>query len=154
MLEEFKDFLVNAMLPKISFILKGRVTHISLKNTSEKHYTHFLGELAGFEDVYFGISPLVDSPEEYRAYMGYIEIMNGNSEDLEPVPSIRGFIKKDIAFFESLSKMAIESKNSMVLTIDFDPSAIRNLRNTPTENILNMKLPIKTIEISQRVSFV
>jgi hypothetical protein len=160
MLEEFRDHLINSILPYICFVLKERVNRIDLTNTSKKHRIYFLCELLGFEDVYAGLNPLDSVTEEYRDHLGYIEILNGNSEELEPMQIVRGFIKQDIAFFESLSKMAIESrllnpKNSMMaLTIHFDPSAIRELRNIPAENLLNMKLPIKTIEISQRLSFI
>lgn len=158
MLEEFRDHLVNSVFPYICFVLKERVASISLKNMLEKRHTYFLGELAGFEGVYFGINPLASSTEEYRDYLGYIEILNGNLEKDEPAPGIRGFIREDTTFFESLSKMAIESRllnpnELMGLTIHFDPSVIRDLRNTPAENLLNMKLPIKTIEIEQRLSF-
>jgi len=156
MLEEFRDYLINRLIPWICFVLKEKVNWIYLTNTSEKRRIYFLGELSGFEGVYFGLSSLESSIEEYQDYMGYIEILNGNSEDGEPVPMIRGFIKQDNAFFESLSKIAIESRllnpnNLMALIIQVDPSG---LKGVPVENIINMKLPIKNVEISQRVSFV
>ena len=156
MLEEFRNHLVNRLIPWICFVLKERVNWIYLTNTSKKYHTYLLCELVGFEDVYSGLSPLESSTEEYRDYLGYIEILNGNSEENEPVPMIRGYIKQDIAFFESLSKMAIESRllnpnNLLALTIQVDPSGLKSI---PAENILNMKLPIINIEISQRLSFV
>jgi hypothetical protein len=156
MLEEFRDHLVNSLLPYIRFVIKERVNRIYLTNTLHKYHSYFIGELAGFEDVYCGLSSLDNLIEEYRDYMGYIEILNGNSERDEPVPMVRGFIKKDITFFESVSKMAIESRllnpnNLMNLIIGVNPSGLKNI---PAENILNIKLPITTIEIAQLLSFV
>jgi hypothetical protein len=88
--------------------------------------------------------------------MVYIEILNGNLEGGEYVPLIRGFIKKDIAFFESVSKMAIESrilnqKRLIALNISVDAS---NLKDIPAESMLNIKLPIRSVSIFRRDSFV
>ncbi len=158
MLEEFKSYLINSVVPYICFVLKERVNRIDLTNTSKRHSIYFLCELVDYEDVFAGLIPLDSLTEEYRDHLGYVEILNGNSEELKPMPIVRGFSKQDIAFFESLSKMAIESrllnpKSMTALIIHLDPSAIRELRSIPAENLLNIKLPIKTIEIEQRLSF-
>jgi hypothetical protein len=81
--------------------------------------------------------------------------LNGKSNEDVDVPMIKGFIKKDISFFESISKLAVESRmlnsNKLIaLGIRVDVSGLKE--NTPTENILNMKLPIKSIQISNRIS--
>jgi len=156
MLEEFRDYLVKSILPSILFVIKEKVNRIYLTNTKHTYHSYFLGELAGFEDVYCGIASLDSLIEEYQGYIGYIEILNGNSERGEPVPMVRVVINKDITFFESLSKMAIESRllnpnNLMELIIGVDPSGLKGI---PAENILNIKLPIKYIEIAQLISFV
>jgi hypothetical protein len=158
MLKEFRDLLLNMPVPEINFVVKERSTWISLTNMSEKQHIHFLGGLLGFKDVYFGLGSLESSTGEYPDYMGYIEILNGFlPEEQEHVPLIRGFIKKDIAFFGSVSKMLVESRilNSnkllMTLGIHVDRSGFEDIL---TKNILNMKLPIETVKINQRVSFV
>jgi len=156
MLKEFRDHLVYLPVPEFCFLIKERVNWITVTNISEEHNSYFLCRLLGYEDVYCGLSSLDSLPEEYQDYVGYIEILNGRSEDGEPVPLIRGFIKKGITFFESVSKMVIESRilnsNKLVaLKIRVDGSGLKE--DTRPENILNMKLPIKSIEISRRVSF-
>jgi len=160
MLQHFKDSLVNSLLPEIYLVLKRVERHMYLTNTSKNYHSGCLCELVGFEfkNVGFGLNPLDSSAEEYRDYLGYIEILDGYAEG-EPAPIMRGFIKQDVTFFESLCKMAIECrllnpKSLVALTINLDPSAIRDLKNTPTEKILNMKLPIRSIEISHELSFV
>jgi hypothetical protein len=155
MLEKFRDLLVKRLdYPLICFNIKGRVIVTSLTNMSLKYRIHFLGESKEFEDVSFGLNPLDSSTEEYRDYLGYIDILNGESE-----PLMRGFIKKNMAFFESVSKMAIESKilNSkklITVSIEIDVSGLSDLKDIPVENILNMKLPIKSISVAQQDSFV
>ena len=156
MLKEFRDHLLYSVSGDFKFVIKEKSTWVSLTNMSEKHCISFLGELIGFEDVYFGLNALESSTEEYRDYMGYIEILNGNLEGGESVPLIRGFIKKDIAFFESVSKMAIESrilnqKRLIALNISVDAS---NLKDIPAESMLNIKLPIRSVSIFQRDSLV
>lgn len=156
MLKEFRNLLLYAPVPEINFVIKDRLTWVSLTNMSEKHSISFSGKLLGFKDVYMGLNALESSTEEYRDYIGYIEILNGNLEDGDSVPLIRGFIKKDVAFLESVSKMAIESrilnpKRLIALNIHVDAL---NLKDIPTENMLNIKLPIKSVSIFQRDSFV
>ncbi|MGD0340040.1 MAG: hypothetical protein ABSB78_14770 [Bacteroidota bacterium] len=157
MLKEFRNLLLYMPVPEINFVIKERSTWVSLTNMSEKHSISFLGESIGFEDVYIGLNALESSTEEYRDYMGYIEILNGVlPEEQGDVPLIRVIIKKDIAFFESLSKMAIESrilnqKRLIALNIQIDAS---NLKDIPAESMLNIKLPIRSVSIFQRDSFV
>ncbi len=158
MLKEFINLLLYMPGPEINFVIKERVNWITLTNISAEYHSSFRGGLLGFKDVYCGLSSLDSLPEEYQDYMGYIEILNGMSEDGEPVPLIRGFIKKDITFFESVSKMVIESRilNSnelMVLGIRVNVSEFKK-DAPPAENILNMKLPIESIQIFKRISFV
>lgn len=156
MLKEFREHLLYSISGDFGFVIKEKSTWVSLTNMSEDHRISFLGELIGFEDVYVGLNALESSTEEYRDYMGYIEILNGNLGGDESVPLIRVFIKKDIAFFESVSKMAIESrilnpKRLIALDIQVDAS---NLKDIPAESMLNIKLPIESESIFQRDSFV
>jgi hypothetical protein len=156
MLKEFREHLLYSISGDFGFVIKEKSTWVSLTNMSEEHRISFLGELIGFEDVYVGLNALESSTEEYRDYMGYIEILNGNLGGDESVPLIRVFIKKDIAFFESVSKMAIESrilnpKRLIALDIQVDAS---NLKDIPAESMLNIKLPIESESIFQRDSFV
>ena len=156
MLKEFRDELLYSAFGDVSFVIKEKLASISFTNTSEEHRISFLGGLIGFEDVYIGLNALESSTEEYRDYMGYIEILNGTLGIGEPVPLIRGFIKKDIAFFESVSKMAIESRilnPKMLITLDINVDAT-NLEDIPVESMLNIKLRIKSVSIYQRDSFV
>jgi len=155
MLKDFKQFLVYSTSPELHFIIEEGDYWITYTNMSEQRYSSFVGELFGFEDVYCALSSSGNLAEEYRDYMGYIEILNGKSNEGLDVPMIKGFIKKDISFFESISKLAIESRmlnsNKLIaLGIRVDVSGLKG--NTPTENILNMKLPITSIQISNRIS--
>jgi len=156
MLKEFRDGLLYSSIGDLGVVIKEKSTWVSLTNMSEEHGISFLGELIGFKDVYIGLNSLESSTEEYRDYMGYIEILNGFLGCDEPVPLIRGFIKKDFDFFESVSKMAIEfrilnPKGLITLYIQVDAS---NLKDIPAESMLNIKLPIKSLSISERVYFV
>lgn len=155
MLKDFKEFLVYSRSPELHFIIREGNYWITYTNMSEERYSSFVGELFGFEDVYCDLSSSGNLGEEYREYMGYIEISNGKSNEGVDVPMMKGFIKKDISFFESISKLAIESRmldsdKLITLGIRVDVSGLKE--NTPTENILNMKLPIKSIQISNRIS--
>jgi hypothetical protein len=155
MLEDFKEFLVYSRSPELHFIINEGDYWITYTNMAEERYSSFIGELFGFEDVYCALSSSETLGEEYRDYMGYIEISNGKSNEGADVPMINGCIKKDIGFFESVSKLAIESRminsNTLItLGIRVDLSGLK--KNTPTENLLNMKLPIKSIQICNRIS--
>jgi hypothetical protein len=107
--------------------------------------------------VVFGLSTADGTLEEYQNSIGYIEILNGNIEpEFTSVPMIRGFIIKDIGFFETVNKILIESKTlhankSLTLQVLVDSSP---LKDVPSEKLLNMKLSIKRVSLFQRVSFV
>jgi hypothetical protein len=155
MLKDFKEFLVYSRSPELHFIIDEGDYWITYTNMSEERYTSFVGELFGFEDVYCVLSSSETLAEEYRDHMGYIEISNGKSNEGVDAPMIKGFIKKDTSFFESVSRLAIESRmlNSnrlITLGIRVDLSELK--KNTPAENILNMKLPIKSIQVCNRIS--
>ncbi|MDP3296693.1 MAG: hypothetical protein Q8N09_03735 [Thermodesulfovibrionia bacterium] len=168
MLEELKNYLSYGLIPgEISFFIKERETSISINVTTLEEIITYRGFIPyrPLEDVYFALSSweCEDLTEDYRNYMGYIEILNGiSSPNQEHVPMIRGFIKKDFSFFESVNKMLIESrqfKNRMGLDIIVDFSRIDNVPTQEifnmisAERILNIKLPIKEIEFRQRIPF-
>ncbi|MFZ3136191.1 MAG: hypothetical protein WA126_02230 [Thermodesulfovibrionales bacterium] len=166
MIEELKKYLLYDVIPgQISFFIKERETLISLNVTTAEENISYLGFIPykPLEDIYFALSTWEreDLTEEYQNYMGYIEILNGRVlRSGEHVPMIRGFIKKGFSFFESLNKMLIESRrfsNVMGLDIVVDFSRIDNI---PAEEIFNMicdkktiKLPIKRVDVFQRMSF-
>lgn len=166
MIEELKNYLFYDVIPgQISFFIKERETLISLNVTTAEENISYRGFIPykPLEDIYFAISTWEneDLTEEYQNYMGYIEILNGRDLRIEEdVPMIRGFIKKGFSFFEYLNKMLIESRrfsNVMGLYIVVDFSRIRNI---PAEKIFNMicdketiKLPIKSVDVIQRMSF-
>jgi hypothetical protein len=165
MLEALKNFS-DLPIPEIFFNVKERETSISFDVTTVEESICYLGGVAnqGLEDVYFGLSSWwerEDLTEEYQNYMGYIEILNGTSSLMgEHVPMIRGFIKNEFSFFESVNKLLIESKLfnkriTLIITVD-----MYGIFNIPTEDIFNMicdkktiKLPIKRVDVSQRISF-
>ncbi|MDO8283284.1 MAG: hypothetical protein Q7U10_11805 [Thermodesulfovibrionia bacterium] len=170
MIEELKKYLSYGLQPgEILFLIKERETSISFNVTTIEEHTIYRGGIPykDLEDIYVGLSTWEneDLKEEYQNYLGYIEILNGVSflkQEEKNVPMIRGFIKKDFSFFESINKMLIESRlfnKQLALSVIIDFSGIDNIPSDEiynticAERILNIKLPIKEIEITQRVSF-
>lgn len=164
MLTELRDRLVYGM-SGISFKIQKRTTSTTIENNDFKEYKSYIGCLSCFDncmnDVVVGLNGL-DKTGEYNESMGYLDILNGHDSDKD-IPLIRVFIKRDLQFFCSIDKELMERKlfnlgGLVTLTCRFNISNL--VDNSPERKVidphelLNIKLPVNSIEMYQDISFV
>jgi hypothetical protein len=162
MLKEFHKF-INSLLP-ISFTIlekhksttffgKHNPTAFRSSRTSLVSYIGII-PVAGFENISVIFNAVKSLTEEYKNYVGYIEIGNSSKEDAIPVPEIRGFIKENSGICESFNEMLVESKifNSKMFPVYIYLEQSYCFKDNPPEGLLNKKIPIKEISTFQKVS--
>lgn len=156
MLKNYHELLKYNITGEICFgiLEKHNLKSFGSIRTERFSYRGFI-PISGLDKICVGLNPMESSVEEYQDYIGYIEILNGTDDDMSPLPLMRVFVKEDSGIFESVNQMLIESKifNSKMflnLFIYFDRREL--LTDNPPEEMLNKKLPIKRIEISQTLS--
>jgi len=125
----------------------SRISHVSYKG---------IVPVSDFENIGVIFYPLDSLEEEYRSFIGCIEIMNSLTEDKIPVLEIRAFIKDDSGIFESFDEMLTESKifHSKIFPTYIYLEQSYCLKDSPPEALLKKKIPVREISIFQKISCV
>jgi hypothetical protein len=123
----------------------GRISHVSYRG---------IIPVSEFENISVFFNPIESLVEEYKNYIGYIEIVNSFTEDKIPVLEIRGFIKEDSGIFESFNEMLIESKmfNSKMFPVFIYLEQSYCLKDNSPEELLKKKIPIREISTFHKIS--
>jgi hypothetical protein len=158
-LTELHDLLLYQF--NIPFAITTKETSASFGSDASEWFSYggFIPH-EGLDDVYFAITSSDSVEDEYRGYLGYIEVLNGSIDKHwqvddfreKNVPMIRGFIRKGSFFFETVNKMLTESKifNSKIsATLDIDD--LQHFQSLQAEELLGQKLLIKSISIDGSV---
>jgi len=161
MLNEFHRF-INSLLP-ISFTILEREkstkffgkqisTSFWARKTSNISYRGIIPG-SGFENIRIIINAVKSIADEYKNYVGYIEIGNSSKEDT-PAPEVRGFIREDSGICEIFNEMLIESKmfNSKISPVYIYLEQSYCLKDKPPEELLKKKIPIREISTFQKIS--
>jgi hypothetical protein len=162
MLNEFHKF-INSLLP-ISFTIlekhksttffgKHSPTSSRSNRTSHVSYRGII-PVSGFGNISVIFNAVKSLVEEYKNYIGYIEIVNSSKKDAISVPEVRGFIKEDSGICEIFNEMLIESKifNSKMSPVYIYLEQSYCLKNKSPGELLNKKVPIREISTFQKVS--
>ena len=147
LLKEFFDKINprTSLFGELSLCIRERVTEIDFKsNKSIDRSISYKGFLAypGLEDVYFGLSYDNEETEDNKNFIGYLEVLNGITDQEEPVPMIRSFIKH-IEFFDTIDNLIRDVKTFdpgdpiIFLNIHIDRN---NLHNIEPKDIFNIKI--------------
>lgn len=138
-----------------SFLDKHNPTSFGSSRISHVSYRGII-PVSGFENISVLFNPLDRSAEEYKNYIGYIEIVNSLTEDKIPVLEIRVFIKEASGIFESFNEMLMESKmfHSKIFPIYIYLEQSYCLKDNSPEELLKKKIPIREISIFQKISCV
>jgi len=162
MLNKFHK-LINSLLPMSFTILEkhkstsfldkrnqtssgsSKITHVSYRGVIQ---------VSEFENISVILNPVTTLVEEYKKYIGYIEIVNSVTEDKIPVLEIRGFIKEDSGICESFNEMLMESKifNSKMFPVYIYLEQSYCLKDNSPEELLKKKIPIREISTFQKIS--
>jgi hypothetical protein len=162
MLKEFHKF-INTLLPigftilekhqSTTFLGKRSSTSFGSGKTSHISYRGII-PVAGFENISVIFDPVKTLAEEYRNYIGYIEVANGSKEDTLPGPEIRGFFQENLGIGEIFNEMLIESKmfNSKMSPIYIYLEQSYCLKDKAPEELLKKRIPIREISTFQKIS--
>jgi hypothetical protein len=162
MLKKFHK-LINSLLPisftilekhkSTSFLDKHNPTSFGSNRISHVSYRGIIPD-SGFENISVFFNPVESLVEEYKNYIGYIEIVNSFTEDTIHVPEIRGFIKEDSGICESFNEMLIESKifNSKMFPVFIYLEQSYCLKVNSPEELLKKKIPIREISTFHKIS--
>lgn len=144
---------------ELPLFIEERTTSIDISPNKSENYTSisYRGFLAkpGLDNIYYGLSSWEESVEEEdKNYIGYIELLNGISDNNEPVAMIRGFVRRGLGIFEAADRLLRDArlfgiKEGTVLKAHLDCHS--HSFNEP-DNILNHKINIKSIDAYQRLS--
>jgi len=162
MLKEFHKF-INSLLPISFSILEkhksatffGKHNSTSFRSRTTNHVSYRgVISISGFENISVILNSVQSLGEEYKNYIGYIEIVNSSKEDTIPVPEIRGFIKEDSGIFEIINEMLVESKifHSKMSPVYIYLEQAFCLKDKPPEELLKKKIPIREISTFQKIS--
>jgi hypothetical protein len=183
MIKEFLDIIVPGSLTPILFHVQEKKTQITFESNKSKYIieSSYIGVLVrnglddvyfslnsyneGLEDAYFSSAMYVEGEQDYQNYMGYFELLNGIIYDEgRKVPMIRGFIKHDVGFFETVDSLIRDSiifnqKTPILLEIypaKSHGSIISYFKTGEinTDDIFYKKIFIESIEVSQKLSVV
>jgi hypothetical protein len=138
-----------------SFLGKHNQTSFGSSRVSHISYRGII-PVSGFENISVFFNSIESLVEEYKNYIGYIEMVNSFTEDKIPVPVIRGFIKEDSGIFESFNEMLIESKifNSKMSPVFIYLEQSYCLKDNSPEELLKKKIPIREISTFHKISCV
>jgi len=156
--------LINSPLP-VSFTVseKNKLTTFFGKQNPSSHArvacnVSYKGNISvpEFENVGVVFNPAKNLTDEYKNFIGYIEIVNGLKEDTIPVPEIRVFIQEDSGVCDVFSEMLIESKtlHAKLSPIYIYLEQSYCLKDKPPEELLKKRIPIKEISTFQKISCV
>ena len=136
-----------------SFLGKHNQTSLGSSRISHVSYRGII-PVSEFENISVFFNPIESLVEEYKNYIGYIEIVNSFTEDKIPVLEIRGFIKEDSGIFESFNEMLIESKmfNSKMFPVFIYLEQSYCLKDNSPEELLKKKIPIREISTFHKIS--
>lgn len=162
MLSQFHKF-INSLLPvsftieekqkSTTFLGRRNLTTTRLPRTSHVSYRGFIHD-TGFENISVILTPSRSLAEEYKNYIGYIEIANSSPEETIPAAEIRMSIREDSGIGEILNDMLMESRifNSKMspVYIYLEPSYC--LKDKPPEMLLKNKIPIREMSTFQKIS--
>jgi hypothetical protein len=161
MLNKFIDLCLHRLSAwpgRIPIFITDKSTHITISHDNSKEESiGYQGILAikGLEGVNFFINSDWASSNEHKDHIGYIELLDGVADDLEtPVPMIRGSIKRNFSFWESIDIMSRDAKifgwnNPIGLNIHIPPSYCGHFNSG---NILRTELGIQTVEFRQNLT--
>jgi hypothetical protein len=162
MLKMFHKF-INSLLP-ISFTILEKYKSTSFLDkhnpisfgSSRISHVSYRGVIpvSGFENISVIFNPVGNLVEEYKNFIGYIEIANSFTEDKIPIQEIRGFIKEDSGICETFNEMLIESKifNSKISPVYIYLEQSYCLKDNSPEDLLKKKIPIRQISTFQKIS--
>ncbi|KQC07896.1 MAG: hypothetical protein APR62_05715 [Smithella sp. SDB] len=162
MLNEFHKF-INSLLPisfnilekhkSTTFLGKNNSALFRSRRTSNISYIGVI-PVSGFENISVIINAVKSMPEEYKNYVGYIEIVNSSKGGKVSVPEIRGFIREDSGICEIFNEMLTESKifNSKMSPVYIYLEQAYCLKDKPPEELLKKKIPIREISTFQKIS--
>jgi len=162
MLNEFHKF-INSLLPISFTILEehksttffGKANKTSFGIPRTRHIS-YLGTVPvyGFEHVGAVFNPVKILTEEYKNYIGYIELINSSKKDALPAPEIRGVIQEDLGICEIFNEMLVDSKifnlKMSPIYIYLEPSFC--LKDKSPGELLNKKIPIREISTFQKIA--
>ncbi len=162
MLKEFHEFIKSLLPMSVSILEKHKSTSFFNKNNptsfgesriSRVSYRGVISVLE-FENISVVLNPVESLIEEYKKYIGYIEIVNSDRKDRIPVPEIRGFFKGDSGICESFNEMLIESKifNSTMSPVYIYLEQSYCLKDNSPEKLLKKKIPIREISTYHKIS--
>jgi len=162
LLKEFHRF-INSLLP-ISFTILEREkstkffgkqisTSFWARKTSNVSYRGIIPG-SGFENIRVILNAVNSMADEYKNYVGYIEIGNSSKEDIISAPEVRGFIREDSGICEIFNEMLMESKifNSKMSPVYIYLEQAYCLKDKPPEELLKKKVPIREISTFQKIS--
>ena len=146
------SFTVLEKHKSTSFLDKHNPTSFGSSRISHVSYRGII-PVSGFENISVLFNPLDRSAEEYKNYIGYIEIVNSPTKD-SPVPEIRGFIKEALGICESFNEILIESKifNSKISPVYIYLEQSYCLKDNSPEELLKKKIPIREISTFHKIS--
>lgn len=155
--------LVNSLLP-VGFILleKHKSTtfygkrSLTISRTPRAIHVSYKGVIhdPGLENIYVILNPVRSLAEEYKNFIGYIEIANSSHDDAIPVAEIRISVREDTGICEIFNEMLMESKifNSKMSPVYIYLEQSFCLKDKPPESLLKNKIPIREISTFQKIS--
>lgn len=162
MLNQFHKF-INSLLPvsftilekqkSTTFLGKRNLTTTRSTRTSHVAYRGVIHD-TGFENIYVILNPVKSLAEEYKNFIGYIEIANSSQEDTLPAAEIRMSIREDSGICEILNEMLMESKifHSKMSPVYIYLEQSYCLKDKPPETLLKSKIPIREMSTFQKIS--
>jgi hypothetical protein len=164
MLKKFHELITSLLPMSFNILEKHKSTSFKGKNNptsfgpSRISHVSYRGGIPGpgFENISVIINPVESLTDEYKKYIGYIEIVNSLTEDKIPVPEIRAFIKADSGICESFNEMLIESKmfHSTMFPVYIYLEQSYCLKDHAPQELLKKKIPIREISTFQKISCV
>jgi hypothetical protein len=162
MLNQFHIF-INSLLPvsftilekqkSTTFLGKRSLTTSRSPRTSHVSYRGVIHD-SGFENICVILNPVRSLAEEYKNFIGYIEIANSSQEDTKPVAEIRIFVREDSGICEILNEMLIESKifSSKMSPVYIYLEQSYCLKDKHPETLLKNKIPVREMSTFQKIS--
>jgi len=162
MLNQFHKF-INSLLPvSVTILEKHKLTtffgkrNLTTSRSPKTSHVSYRGVMkdSGFDNICVIINPVKSLAEEYKNYIGYIEITNSSQEDAIPVAEIRITIREDLGICDIFNEMLNESIifNSTISPVYIYLEQSYCLRDKPPESLLKSKIPIREVSTFQKIS--
>jgi hypothetical protein len=161
-LSQFHKF-INSLLPvsftilekqkSTTFLGRRNLTTTRSPRTSHVSYRGFIHD-TGFENISVILNPVRSLAEEYKNFIGYIEIANSAAEETIPAAEIRMSIREDLGIGEILNEMLTEAKifHSKMSPVYIYLESSYCLKDKPPELLLKSKIPIREMSTFQKIS--